>query len=138
MCGGTALSRPARDGLRPARGGSVQTGAARKNGAAAVAAPVTDTLKRANDDGIVSGAIDRTGVYAMQTPQIFARDLLLEAFAFVRANQLTITDEVSALEHLGREVVLVPNEELNFKITFPADLALAEFVLQERARTAAR
>ena len=112
--------------------------AARKNGAAAVAAPVTDTLKRANDDGIVSGAIDRTGVYAMQTPQIFARDLLLEAFAFVRANQLTITDEVSALEHLGREVVLVPNEELNFKITFPADLALAEFVLQERARTAAR
>ena len=110
--------------------------AAQKNGAAAVAAPVTDTLKRAKEDGTVSEAIDRTGVYAMQTPQIFARDLLLEAFAFVQANQLSITDEVSALQHLGRAVVLVPNEDLNFKITFPADLALAEFVLQERARTA--
>jgi 2-C-methyl-D-erythritol 4-phosphate cytidylyltransferase len=112
--------------------------AAQASGAAAVAAPVTDTLKRADEQGVVCGAIDRTGLYAMQTPQIFARDLLLEAFAFVQANQLVITDEVSALEHLGHAVVLVPNEDSNFKITFPADLTLAEFVLQERARTAGR
>ncbi len=70
----------------------------------------------------------------MQTPQIFSRDLLTQAFALVAAQKLSITDEVSAIQALGRPVVLVPNDEFNFKITFPADLALAEFVLSQRAR----
>ena len=106
--------------------------AALESGAAALAAPVTDTLKRATEDGIVCGSVDRERLYAMQTPQIFARDLLESAYALVAAEQLTITDEVSAVERLGHQVVLVPNEDFNFKITFPADLALAESVLRAR------
>lgn len=108
---------------------------ARKHGAAALAAPVIDTLKRATDDRMVCGSVDRAGVYAMQTPQIFLRELLLEAFRVVQADGRLITDEVSAVEHLGREVVLVPNTEFNFKITYPADLALAELILRDRACT---
>ncbi len=106
--------------------------AAGLHGAAALAGPVTDTMKRVRADLSVSDSIEREGVYAMQTPQIFSRELLTEAFALVAERKLAITDEVSALQALGRNVVLVPNDDYNFKITFPADLALAEFVLQGR------
>ncbi len=107
--------------------------AARAHGAASLAAPVADTLKRADEDHVVCGSVDRDRLYAMQTPQIFARQLLLDAYAAVAADGVAITDEVSAVERLGRKVVLVPNEEFNFKITFPPDLRLAELVLQSRA-----
>jgi len=106
--------------------------AAEKNGAAAMAAPVTDTLKRATEKGIVCESVDRERLYAMQTPQIFARDLLTRAYALVAAEQLTITDEVSAVERLGHTAALVAGDEPNFKITFSADLALAESVLRAR------
>jgi len=104
------------------------------HGAAAAAAPVSDTLKRATPDHVVSGGVEREGMFAMQTPQIFARDLLVEAYAAVEQAKLNITDEVSALEHLGRKVVLVPNTEPNFKVTFPDDLRLAEQILAARAQ----
>ena len=106
---------------------------AQQHGAAALAEAITDTLKRADKDGVICGGVDREGLYAMQTPQIFSRDLLLEAYDAVAASKLSITDEVSAVEHLGRKVVLVPNEEINFKITSARDLKLAEFVIQQRA-----
>ena len=44
-----------------------------------------------------------------------------------------MTDEISAVERAGGKVVLVPNDEHNFKITYPPDLSLAEFVLRQRA-----
>ncbi len=109
--------------------------AARTHGAASLAAPVADTLKRADRDGVVSGSVQREGVYAMQTPQIFKRELLIGAYARVATEKVPITDEVSAVERLGHKVVLVPNEEYNFKITYPADLRLAELVLSGRAST---
>ena len=107
--------------------------AARAHGAASLAAPVADTLKRATDQLVVCGSVDRERLFLMQTPQIFARELLLDAYVEVKAKSLAITDEVSAVENLGRNVVLVPNNEFNFKITFPADLALAELVQRQRA-----
>ena len=106
--------------------------AAREHGAASLAAPVADTLKRADENHVVCGSVDRERLYAMQTPQIFARRLLLDAYANVASRKLAITDEVSAIEALGRKVVLVPNAEFNFKITYPPDLALAELVLASR------
>jgi 2-C-methyl-D-erythritol 4-phosphate cytidylyltransferase len=50
----------------------------------------------------------------------------------VYADDASVTDEVSAVERLGRKVILVPNQDLNFKITYPRDLGLAEFVLKRR------
>lgn len=106
--------------------------AARVHRAAAAADPVSDTLKRATPDRIVCGGVDRDGLFAMQTPQIFARDLLLEAYRKVAADRLRITDEVSAIEQIGARVVVVPSTAPNFKITYPDDLSLAEFVLRRR------
>jgi 2-C-methyl-D-erythritol 4-phosphate cytidylyltransferase len=106
---------------------------ARQHGAAALAEPITDTLKRADENRFVTGGVDREGLYGMQTPQIFARELLVNAYAAVAAKNLSITDEVSAVEHFGARVLLVPNEEFNVKITFPRDLLLAQSVLTRRS-----
>lgn len=104
----------------------------RTHGAAALADPITDTLKRANVDLGVSGAVDRDRLYAVQTPQIFERKLLEQAYRAVTEKKLSVTDEVSALELIGAKVMLVPNDDFNFKITYPRDLKLAEMVLQGR------
>jgi 2-C-methyl-D-erythritol 4-phosphate cytidylyltransferase len=106
---------------------------ARKHGAAALAAPVTDTIKRAGDDRVVTGGVARDNLFAMQTPQIFARDLLERAYAAVVAQKLAITDEVSAVEHLGEKVLIVPNDDWNVKITYPRDLLLAQASIARRS-----
>jgi len=104
------------------------------HGAAALAEPVKDTIKRAGADLLVTGSVDRHQLYAMQTPQIFERGLIEDAYRAVYAGNVSVTDEVSAVERLGSKVVLVLNEDFNFKITYPRDLALAEFVLKQRAQ----
>src|SRR6476620_6494657 len=107
--------------------------AARKHGAAALAAPITDTLKVADANHVVSGSIDRQNVFAMQTPQIFRRELLSQAYEQVKKDSLTVTDEVSAIEHAGGRIVIVPAEDHNFKITYASDLLLADAILKQRA-----
>ena len=101
--------------------------------AAALAEPVRDTLKHAGVDLVVTGSVDRHQLYAMQTPQIFKRGLIEEAYRAIGEGVLA-TDEVSAVERLGRKVFLVPNDDINFKITYPRDLPLAEFVLNQRTQ----
>jgi 2-C-methyl-D-erythritol 4-phosphate cytidylyltransferase len=106
----------------------------RIHGAAASAEPISDTLKRADVDLMVTSSVDRQQLYAMQTPQIFERALIEEAYRMVYAENISVTDEVSAARQLGRNVVLVVNDDFNFKITYPHDLPLAEFVLKQRMR----
>jgi 2-C-methyl-D-erythritol 4-phosphate cytidylyltransferase len=120
------------------------------HGAAALAEPINDTLKRgdvmpihsrSHDAGqteqiiVVTGSADRRQLYAMQTPQVFERALIEEAYRAAHAENLALTDEVSAVERFGRKVVLVLNNDFNFKITYPRDLALGEFVLKQRAHS---
>jgi 2-C-methyl-D-erythritol 4-phosphate cytidylyltransferase len=110
--------------------------AARKHGAAALATPITDTLKLADADHVVSGSIDRQDVFAMQTPQVFRRDLLSKAYEQVKKDSLTVTDEVSAIENAGGRIVIVLADDHNFKITYASDLLLAEAILKQRAAAA--
>jgi 2-C-methyl-D-erythritol 4-phosphate cytidylyltransferase len=106
--------------------------AARKHGAAVLAAPITDTLKFADANQLVSGSIDRQNVFAMQTPQIFRRASLLEAYERISSNSLIVTDEVSAIEHADGSIVIVPAQDHNLKITYAGDLPIAEFILKQR------
>jgi 2-C-methyl-D-erythritol 4-phosphate cytidylyltransferase len=103
--------------------------AAREHGAAACARPLTETLKRADANGIITGSIEREGAWIMETPQVFRLDLLTRAYEAVLGEGRLVTDEVSALQHLGAPVHLVVNDGPNPKITFAADLALAEKML---------
>jgi 2-C-methyl-D-erythritol 4-phosphate cytidylyltransferase len=105
------------------------------HGAAALAEPISDTLKRADINLVVTDSVDRHQLYAMQTPQIFERAWIEEAYRDVYAKKVSVTDEVSAVERLGRKVFLLPNDDFNFKITYPRDLPLAEFVLKQRTRS---
>ena len=109
----------------------------RTHAAASLAEPISDTLKYADNKFFVTGPVDRNQLYAMQTPQVFERRLIEDAYRSVYAENASVTDEVSAVERLGRKVILVPNQDLNFKITYPRDLALAEFVLTRRIQASA-
>jgi len=104
------------------------------HGAAALAQPVNETLKRADADLLIVGSVDRHQLYAMQTPQIFERKLIEDAYRAVYAESILVTDEVSAVERLGCKIALVLNEDFNFKITYPRDLPVADFILRERAK----
>jgi len=106
----------------------------RVHDSAALAQPVNDTLKRADADLLVVGLVDRHQLYAMQTPQIFERKLIEDAYRDVDAEKASVTDEVSAVERLGHKIALVLNDDFNFKITYPRDLPLADFILREREK----
>ena len=105
--------------------------AARVYLAAAPAVPVRDTIKVAHD-GIVEHTPDRSALFAVQTPQVFAADLLKAALQSAIADGATVTDDCSAVERLGKEVRLTEGSEENIKITTPVDLAIAEAILQRR------
>jgi 2-C-methyl-D-erythritol 4-phosphate cytidylyltransferase len=110
----------------------------RIHAAASLAEPISDTLKYADAGFFVTSPVDRHQLYAMQTPQIFERQLIEDAYRAVYAENASVTDEVSAVERLGHKVILVPNKDLNLKITYPRDLALAEFVLRQRIQPVAK
>ncbi len=100
--------------------------AARTQAAVACARPMPETLKRCDSTGRIIDSIDRTNAWIMETPQVFQRDLLVKAYDAVLRDGLQVTDEVSAVQHLGASVFVVENFELNPKITFPADILLAQ------------
>ena len=104
----------------------------RVHGSAALAQPVNDTLKRADADLLVVSSVDRHQLYAMQTPQIFERKLIEDAYHNIYAENASVTDEVSAVERLGHKIALVVNDDFNFKITYPHDLPVADFILRKR------
>jgi 2-C-methyl-D-erythritol 4-phosphate cytidylyltransferase len=99
---------------------------ARACGAVSLAAPVVETVKRADVERNVTGSVDRSGLWAMQTPQVFRFDWLLDAYKRIVDSGRSVTDEVSALQEAGYPVRLLQNTDWNIKITFPRDLDLAE------------
>ena len=104
--------------------------AAEHYGAAAPAIPVKDTIKTVSD-GIVKETPDRSTLRAVQTPQVFDRDILSAALTKAREDGAEVTDDCSAVERLGMKVKLVEGEERNIKITTPMDLKIAEILLEE-------
>ncbi len=102
-------------------------------GAVACARPVTETLKRVDSHHIITGNVERNGAWIMETPQVFDRALLCEAYESVLRDGVTVTDEVSAVQHIGAKVSVIDNPSPNPKITHPADLALAARLLRSTA-----
>ena len=72
-----------------------------------------DTLKLANGDLTVSRNVDRTHLWAVQTPQAFRREIILEAMNAVRDQNAAVTDDTAACELIGQEVALVASHALN-------------------------
>lgn len=93
-----------------------------EHGAAIAAVPLADTLKRASL-GVVEDTIPRASLWCAQTPQVFRRDWLEEGHA---AKGHHATDDAVLVEARGHRVRLTPGDPVNFKITTPRDLELAE------------
>ncbi len=95
-----------------------------------LALPVTDTIKHVNDAAEVEKTLNRNQLWRALTPQMFPRQLLLDALKTHVATAHLITDESSAIEAQGLQPLVVTGSEQNIKVTWPEDLALAAFYLQ--------
>jgi 2-C-methyl-D-erythritol 4-phosphate cytidylyltransferase len=107
---------------------------ATKTGAAILAARVFDTLKRDDGHGAVAETIARDGLWLAQTPQVFQRRLLLDAYAQRDKLKGPITDDAMLVEALGHKVSLVECDLTNFKITTKQDIALASAIIKSRPK----
>ena len=135
--------------------------AAERLGAAVPGLPMSDTVKRAEEapnhsggdplDAIfgsdattahthrITDTVPRDGLFRVQTPQVFERKLIAEAYAKLTPdNAAGITDDASVAERAGHAVHLVEGDPLNLKLTHPADAELLEAVLAMRQEKAAK
>jgi len=103
--------------------------AARETGAAVAAVPVKDTIKVAGTDRAVRYTPARDSLWAVQTPQVFRTDMLKKAYRGVKDE---VTDDATAVEQSGHQVMLYRGSYDNIKVTTPDDLALAEVLLRNR------
>ncbi len=101
--------------------------AAEKCDAAILALPIAATLKRV-DHGNIQETVSRANLWEAQTPQVFQRQLLLDAYA-ARAG-FQATDDAQLVERLGRKVAVVTGSPINLKITTQEDLRFAEHALK--------
>ena len=96
---------------------------------------VTDTIKKHRGDARLR-TLERERLWAMETPQVFSRDLLDRAYARVTKKKLRITDDAQAVETLDHPIALLENTSPNPKITTPGDLAYLEFLLARTSESA--
>jgi 2-C-methyl-D-erythritol 4-phosphate cytidylyltransferase len=110
---------------------------ANRYGAAIVGAPVKDTVKKVRKSGghkdtsrIVEKTLNRDVLWEIQTPQVFKKELILEAYR--KFGNIEVTDDASLVEKLGVKVKIVRGSYNNIKITTPDDLILAEAIAKSR------
>jgi len=115
------------------------------SGAAMLACPVTATLKKVENGKIIE-TVDRKGLYEAQTPQVFKKNLLKEAYANIgkpdKSNppkgevspRAEISDDSQLVEALGLKVSIVETDSSNIKITTKADIAIADAIIKSRPK----
>ena len=110
--------------------------AAKKTGAAVAAVPIKGTIKKiesrkSKTEGLlVQKTLDRGNLWEVQTPQVFKKYLIQEAYE--RFGDQDVTDDASLIEKLGRPVRIVRGSYFNIKITTPEDLVLAEAIARQK------
>ena len=124
------------DGARPLVSEAVITEAvttAAACGAAAPVVPVKDSIKRI-ENGKIAADVPRDTLAAVQTPQVFRRELLLDALQSATASGRSFTDDCAAVEALGQTVSATLGSYENIKVTTPEDIAVAEAFLYRREK----
>lgn len=105
-----------------------------KSRACVVGMPVKDTIKIADEKGCIHMTPNRSLVWQIQTPQVFAEELILPAYREVIEKEkelleqgIQITDDAMVVENVcGCPVRLVEGSYGNLKITTPDDLEIAK------------
>lgn len=96
------------------------------------AVPVKDTIKQVNAQRLITHTPDRAQLWAAQTPQGFEVSLLKRCHSQGQQQNWQVTDDAALLEKCGVPVSIVEGEETNLKVTTPGDLAIAQFILEQR------
>lgn len=123
------------DGARPLVSEAVITEAvttAAEYGAAAPVVPVKDSIKRI-ENGKIAADVPRDTLAAVQTPQVFRRELLLDALQSAAASGRSFTDDCAAVEALGQTVSAAEGSYENIKVTTPEDILVAEAFMHREA-----
>lgn len=113
------------DGVRPFPAPDVIDNcfnSAEQEGNAIPVIPIVDSLRVVTDKE--NRPVDRSEYYAVQTPQVFHSDLLMEAYRQDYSPQFT--DDASVVEANGANIHIVPGNRENIKITTPFDLLIAQ------------
>lgn len=92
--------------------------------AAIVGVPVKATIKKADNKGCVKHTIDRNNLWEIQTPQVFSKKLILNAYK--NFGRFKVTDDAMLVERTGKKVKMVLGAHHNIKITTPEDLIIAK------------
>ena len=102
--------------------------AAYEHGAAIPVLPLMDTIRRVTEEK--TEVVERDELFAVQTPQGFLLEQLLYASMQITVNKWTVTDDASMIENAGGRITTVEGDPLNLKITTPADLERADWILK--------
>ena len=103
--------------------------AAFDTGAATLGTSVKDTIKVVDGFNNIESTPIRSQLRAVQTPQVFERDLYRFALENAGDNLINFTDDCSLIENMGGEVLVVKGNEENIKLTTPIDIVIAESCL---------
>jgi 2-C-methyl-D-erythritol 4-phosphate cytidylyltransferase len=120
------------DGVRPLLGADLIgriIAEARRSGAAVPGLPVEETIKEVDRDAVLR-TVERGRLFRVQTPQGFFYEILARALRQARADGFYGTDEASLVERTGQRIALVEGDPRNIKVTTPADLKIAEALLE--------
>jgi len=98
--------------------------------AVVVAMPVKDTIKITDENGLITKTPDRSRLWLAQTPQVFVKEIIVQAYEFCRTNKIKATDDSMLVEQLGFKVKIIEGSYDNIKITTPEDLAFAKLILE--------
>lgn len=106
---------------------------AKEKGAAVAARPVSDTLKLShhdeNGDVLIKKNVSRDLLWQTQTPQVFATDILYEAYDQAKKDHFLGTDSAGLVERIHKDVYLVESPQSNIKITTQEDLDLVKLYM---------
>jgi len=96
--------------------------------------PVKHTVKRVDGTrSFVEATLNRNELWEAQTPQVFRKDVLLNAYAMLEADVQAgvFTDEAAMVEQCGYRVRILRGDYKNIKITTEEDMIIARAFLQE-------
>lgn len=106
---------------------------AMNHGSAVFAIPIHDTVKKVDSNLKVMETIDRENLFRIQTPQIFKKNEIINAYHQAMKNQYLATDDAGMMEYAGYDVYLFPSNEKNIKVTTLEDISIIEKYLEERS-----
>lgn len=99
---------------------------------AVLGVPAKDTIKKVDKRQIINETPDRSTLWQAQTPQIFKREIFVEAYENAKKEGFVGTDDASLVERLGYSVKMIEGSRENLKITFPIDLRVAELIIKNK------